>query len=115
MDVARSEMRTCRASATDFAPSPARRVSWPGCRALPSGRFPPMPVPAIPPEVWSDDLQRAAAPPRWVWDGYLAAGAVTLLPSQWTSCTTTRLAVLLARMHQGGELAGAAVAAGKAV
>jgi hypothetical protein len=74
-----------------------------------------MSAPTIPPELWSDDLQRAAAPPRWVWHGYLAAGAVTLLTSQWKSGKTTLLAVLLARLHHGGPLAGAAVAAGKAV
>src|SRR5205823_12189701 len=102
-------------SATDFAPPPARRVSWPGGRALPSARSPPMPAPAIPPEVWSGDLRRAALPPRWVWHGYLAAGAVTLLTSQWKSGKTTLLAVLLARLHHGGQLAGAAVAAGKAI
>jgi hypothetical protein len=56
-----------------------------------------------------------ALPPAWLWQGYLAAGAVTLLTSQWKSGKTTLLSVLLARMAAGGEVAGRAVAAARAV
>jgi hypothetical protein len=63
-----------------------------------------------------EELDRAAAgPTRWVWDGYLAAGAVTLLTSRWKTGKTTLLSVLLAKLAAGGELAGRAVAAGRAV
>src|SRR5262249_62225407 len=46
--------------------------------------------------------------------GYLGAGRVTRLPSQWESGKTALVALLLARMQQGGQPAGRAVAAGKA-
>jgi hypothetical protein len=52
---------------------------------------------------------------RWLWQGYLAAGNVTLLTSQWKSGKTTLLAVLLSRLAQGGKLAGLSVQPGKAV
>ena len=52
---------------------------------------------------------------RWLWQGYLAAGNVTLLTSQWKTGKTTLLAVLLSRLAQGGQLAGLAVQPGKAV
>lgn len=45
----------------------------------------------------------------WLWQGFLARGAVTLLTSQWKTGKTTLLSVLLARMHSGGSLAGLAV------
>ncbi len=50
-----------------------------------------------------------------MWQGYLAAGNVTLLTSQWKSGKTTLVAVLLARLARGGTLAGLTVAPGKAV
>jgi AAA domain len=63
-----------------------------------------------------DELSRqAAAPTRWVWHGYLAAGAVTLFTSRWKAGKTTLLSVLLSRLKAGGELAGRPVAAGRAV
>src|SRR5947208_2000620 len=63
-----------------------------------------------------DDIARSSAEPtRWVWDGYLAAGAVTLLTSRWKAGKTTLLSVLLAKLAAGGTLAGRAVAAGRAV
>lgn len=66
--------------------------------------------------VWTRDLQRAAPGPlEWLWEGYLARGSVTLLTSQWKMGKTTLLAVLLARMKAGGELAGRRVRAGSAV
>ena len=57
--------------------------------------------------------ERAGVP--WLWHGYLAAGKVTLLTSQWKSGKTTLIAHLLGRMAKGGELAGLRVTAGKAV
>src|ERR1700719_1097923 len=54
------------------------------------------------------------APPAWLWHGYLGPGRVTLLTSQWKSGKTTLVSLLLARMQQGGQLAGLPVSAGKA-
>jgi hypothetical protein len=73
------------------------------------------PLNFLPPQggVWLSG-RSAAAEPSWVWDGYLAAGCVTLLVSQWKSGKTTLLALLLSRMKAGGELAGRAVAPGRA-
>jgi hypothetical protein len=51
---------------------------------------------------------------RWLWQGYLAAGKVTLLTSQWKSGKTTLMAVLLARLAQDGQLAGLATSAARA-
>jgi hypothetical protein len=50
-----------------------------------------------------------------LWQGYLVRGGVTLLTSQWKAGKTTLLSLLLARMKQGGTLAGQAVSAGKAL
>lgn len=55
------------------------------------------------------------SPMRWLWHGYLLAGSITLLTSRWKSGKTTLLSVLLAKMATGGELAAAAVSAGRAV
>jgi hypothetical protein len=49
----------------------------------------------------------------WLWHGYLARGAVTLLTSRWKAGKTTLLSVLLAKLSAGGELAGEPVAAGR--
>ena len=51
----------------------------------------------------------------WLWYGYLGAGKVTLLTSQWKSGKTTLVAVLMSRMATGGQLAGLPVSAGKAL
>ncbi len=51
----------------------------------------------------------------WLWDGYLAAGNVTLLTSPWKAGKTTLLAVLLARLAAGGTLAGRTVQPGRAI
>jgi hypothetical protein len=51
----------------------------------------------------------------WLWHGYLARGKVTLLTSQWKSGKTTLVSVLLARLQEGGQLAGLPVAAGRAI
>ncbi len=52
---------------------------------------------------------------RWLWQGYLVPGAVTLLTSQWKSGKTTLTSILLSRMKTGGVLAGLTVTAGRAV
>jgi hypothetical protein len=71
----------------------------------------------MPPLVWGQaDLSAAAgAPQPWLWQGYLAPGAVTLLTGQWKAGKTTLASVLLSRMRAGGELAGLPLAAGGAV
>src|SRR5713226_7382312 len=48
--------------------------------------------------------QAASHAGSWLWYGYLAAGKITLLTSQWKSGKTTLISILLARMAQGGEL-----------
>jgi hypothetical protein len=58
--------------------------------------------------------KQQSSPPCWLWHGYLGPGKVTLLTSQWKSGKTTLVSLLLARMQQGGRLAGLPVAAGKA-
>jgi AAA domain len=76
----------------------------------------PMNAPRIPDTLWFDELARTAAMPlQWIWHGYIASGAVTLLTSRWKAGKTTLLSVLLNRMGAGGELAGSAVAPGRAV
>jgi hypothetical protein len=66
--------------------------------------------------LWLPDLQRqAVAQTDWLWQGFLAAGNLTLLTGSAKSGKTTLLALLLARMKAGGELAGLAVRPGKAV
>src|SRR5438552_9943583 len=68
------------------------------------------------PALWLDDLRRVAQPvTEWLWPGYLAAGNVTLLTSQWKTGKTTLLSLLLDRMKSGGVLAGRVVKPGKAV
>ncbi len=51
----------------------------------------------------------------WLWEGYLAPGALTLLTSQWKSGKTTLVSILLAKLKTGGQLAGLSLAPGKAV
>src|SRR5262249_14111941 len=52
---------------------------------------------------------------NWLWHGFLAPGNVTLLTSRWKAGKTTLVAALLARLSQGGTLAGLAVRPGRAV
>jgi hypothetical protein len=73
------------------------------------------PSPSLVPQ-WLRDLRRSArVRPDWLWHGYLAAGAMTLLTSQWKTGKTTLLSLLLDRMKSGGELVGEPVKPGKAV
>jgi hypothetical protein len=61
-------------------------------------------------------LHTAADPAlSWLWDGYVAAGNMTLLTSLWKAGKTTLTAALLARMGNGGVLAGRTVQPGRAV
>ncbi len=72
--------------------------------------------PALPLRWGPAQLAAAVPAPRpWVWHGYLAPGAVTLLTSQWKTGKTTLLSVLLARLGTSGPLAGLDVAPGRAV
>jgi hypothetical protein len=73
--------------------------------------------PSGPTLLWGREALAAAAPTgtTWIWHGYLASAAVTLLTSQWKAGKTTLTSVLLARMKAGGNLAGLPVAAGRAV
>src|SRR5262245_2903799 len=64
---------------------------------------------------FSELANQSADGMTWLWEGYLAAGNITLLTSQWKSGKTTLVAVLLARMSAGGTLAGLAVRPGRAV
>ncbi len=64
--------------------------------------------------LWPDQLAEAArGVGAWLWHGYLGAGRMTLLTSQWKAGKTTLLANLVARMARGGTLAGLPVAAAK--
>jgi hypothetical protein len=74
--------------------------------------------PPVPPRFetqWLSDLRTAPAAIDWLWDGYLAAGNVTLLTSPWKAGKTTLIALLLARMKAGGVLGGQAVRSGRVV
>jgi hypothetical protein len=53
--------------------------------------------------------------PPWVWDGYLAAGGVTVLTSQWKTGKTTLLTGLLQALDGGGEFLGRPVRPGPAL
>lgn len=64
---------------------------------------------------WGSRLSHDDEEIPWLWQGYLAAGQITLLTSQWKSGKTTLLSVLLSRLRQGGSLAGLPVAQAKAV
>jgi hypothetical protein len=57
--------------------------------------------------------QAAGAAKTWLWEGYVAAGMVSLLTSQWKSGKSTLISLLAARMDQGGELAGLPISKGR--
>jgi hypothetical protein len=60
------------------------------------------------PLLWGDAELGAASRSNtpWLWHGYLAGGAITLLVSRWKSGKTTLASVLLAKLKTGGEFAG---------
>lgn len=66
---------------------------------------------------WGQQLDDAAQvrPLDWLWDGYLAAGQVTLLTGRWKTGKSTLTAALLAKLWAGGPLGGRAVTAGRAL
>jgi hypothetical protein len=92
-------------------PSPP---AWPEPSPAVPGPAGPTSLPTL---LWGRDGLAAAARPgtAWLWQGYLAPGAVTLLTSQWKSGKTTLASVLLARLKAGGPLAGLPVAPATAV
>jgi hypothetical protein len=72
--------------------------------------------PIIPEPIPYHELaETSGRPTSWLWHGYIAQGAVTLLTSRWKAGKTTLVSILLAKMGSGGLLAGRAVAAGRAV
>ena len=74
----------------------------------PGARFPlPMPVTEL-----SSTCQGASP---WVWDGYLARGAVTLFSALPKCGKTTLISHLLQAMTKGGEFLGRSLVPGKAV
>jgi hypothetical protein len=106
-------MSTCSHSA--FSPM---RLTLPAAPA-PAPAAPPATAAAPPfaaPLLRAPDLAVVTRPEKaWLWHGYLAPGNITLLTSQWKSGKTTLISVLLARLKTGGQLAGLAVAPGRAV
>jgi AAA domain len=52
------------------------------------------------------DVSEETPKDRWIWDGYLARGNLTLLTSLWKTGKTTLLAGLLQRLRTGGEFLG---------
>ncbi|MGL4554224.1 MAG: AAA family ATPase, partial [Gemmataceae bacterium] len=107
---------------------PKYTIESPGC-ASPEARINPEPVmdhpdavtDGTPPEdgpyrpLSYSQLRPEQTPADWLWRGYLRPGAVTLLTGLWKAGKTTLLSVLLSRLKAGGELAGLAVRAGRAV
>jgi len=67
--------------------------------------------------LWREGLNKGDGQSQvsWLWQGFLRPGTITLLTSLWKSGKTTLIAVLLAKMKSGGELAGRALSAGKAL
>lgn len=65
--------------------------------------------------VWPADLAAFPTADNWLWTGYLAPGAITLLTGPWKAGKTTLTAALLARLRTGGMFAGRPLGAGKAI
>jgi hypothetical protein len=67
--------------------------------------------------LWGSDSLATLDTPAisWLWHGYLARGAITLLTSQWKSGKTTLVSVLLSRLQAGGILAGLPLAPASAL
>jgi hypothetical protein len=64
---------------------------------------------------WGAQLDATPPVHPWIWEGFLGAGDITLLISQWKSGKTTLISILLSRMKEGGQLADLAVRPGKVV
>jgi hypothetical protein len=66
--------------------------------------------------IWDHELAAIPNPAiNWLWEGYLAAGHITLLTGLWRAGKTTLLSLLLSRRKQGGSLGGLAVKPGKTI
>jgi hypothetical protein len=67
--------------------------------------------------LWGADnlAARARATTPWLWHGYLALGAVTLLFGRCHAGKTMLASVLLARLKKSGEVAGLSLAAANAI
>jgi hypothetical protein len=63
----------------------------------------------------NDCLQARDEPVRWIWDGLVAEGAVTLLSAPEKTGKTTLLSLLLDRRREGGQLLGRRVRPGRTV
>lgn len=69
------------------------------------------------PVLWGEQGLAATGRPTtpWLWQAFLAPGAVTLLTSWWKAGKTTLLSVLLSKLKTGGQLAGLSVTPGRAL
>lgn len=67
------------------------------------------------PEIRFMDEMGEYLDPGWLWDGYVACGAITVLAGYPKAGKTTLVAHLLSQMVNGGELAGHEVTPGRAV
>jgi AAA domain len=67
--------------------------------------------------LWAADNLAAAARATtpWLWRGYLALGALTMLFGRYYAGKTTLASVLLARLQKSGEVAGLSLAAANAI
>jgi hypothetical protein len=110
-------LQPCNDEDPSMSPGPPAFSLKTAC-ALPSDAFPTHTATAadlLGRVVAARDLDKQSfTPPNWLWHGYLGPGKVTLLTSQWKSGKTTLVSLLLARLQQGGQLAGLPVAAAKA-
>src|SRR5262245_1002667 len=61
------------------------------------------------------DKPAAPREKKWLWQGMLMPGKLTLLTALWKSGKTTLLAHMLAQRRRGGEFLGLKVAAGRSV
>jgi hypothetical protein len=62
---------------------------------------------------WQQIVHMTPEQGEWLWHGYVAPGAMTLLAGQWKAGKTTLLSALLSRLKAGGELAGQSVRPGR--
>jgi hypothetical protein len=62
------------------------------------------------PAAWSS---AATAQGAWLWQGFLAPGATTLLVSQWHCGKSTLVSILLAKLQSGGSFLGLPLEAGR--
>src|SRR5262245_44010283 len=63
----------------------------------------------------NNSVQKQQKPTPWLWQGVLAAGAVTLLSADEKTGKTTLMSLLLDRRRAGGQLLGRAVRPGRTV